>query len=348
MIMPNRDNPVADVFGSGAVRLGASVICDGFVDGYAYRVQTHIHEDHMADFNVSKGRQDILLSPATRDLLIAEHNADLEWRSNLIQVAPGKTYALDDGAKLSMPSSNHMLGACQVAVELPGGLRVGYSGDFGWPIGEVIQVDELVVDSTYGGPNSRRGYTQAEAETCLLETVATRLRHGPVHLWAHPGTVERAIQVIAGNVDAPLLASGRLLRAVRVYRQYGLAAGAMESVDSEAGVAAIAGGRYVRFYSRGDGFDNEPKPGSSVKCSAYMHHTINHPLLELSEKSYSIALSNHADFDETLAYIRATGARKVVTDNTRTHGVDLAIAINAYLDGVYAEPSSNTPVPRRR
>ena len=71
----------------------------------------------------------------------------------------------------------------------------------------------------------------------------------------------------------------------------------------------------------------------------------DHPLLEFSERAYSIAVSNHADFDDTLAYVEATGARRVVTDNTRNHGIDLAIAINNRLEGVRAEPSTNTPAP---
>ena len=62
-----------------------------------------------------------------------------------------------------------------------------------------------------------------------------------------------------------------------------------------------------------------------------------------SERSYSVALSNHADFEETLAYVEATSAKKVVTDNTRNHGVELAIAINNRLDGVQAVPSTNRP-----
>ena len=59
-------------------------------------------------------------------------------------------------------------------------------------------------------------------------------------------------------------------------------------------------------------------------------------------------MSNHADFRETLKYIEATGARKVVTDNTRTHGIDLAHAIIERLPGVEARPSTNKPAPRWR
>lgn len=64
------------------------------------------------------------------------------------------------------------------------------------------------------------------------------------------------------------------------------------------------------------------------------------PVIEYAERSYSVALSNHADFKGTIAYIAETGAKRVITDNTRGSGVELAIGIQRLL-GIEAEPSSN-------
>ena len=336
-------SPTVDVFNNGAVRLGWKTVCDGYAEGYPFRVQTHIHDDHMSDFNRSKGLQDLFMSPETRALLIADRNAELEYRDNLIPVPRGLARELDDGTTLTLLPSGHMLGSCQVAIQLANGLRCGYSGDFGWPLDEVIQVDELVVDSTYGNPSSVRGYTQDEAESCLLEVVCGRLRHGPVHVNAHRGTVERVLHVLAGNVGVPILASASLIREVAVYQGHGFGVGALEALDSESGRSAVKGRSYLRLYSKGDGFGNELIEGTSLTCSAFMVGT-DHPLLEFSECAYSIALSNHADFEGTLAYVEATGAKRVVTDNTRNHGVDLAIAIKNRLSNLQAEPSTNRPI----
>jgi putative mRNA 3-end processing factor len=336
---------VVDVLASGAVCLGSGVVCDGFAEGFPFRVQTHIHEDHMGDFNRSKGFQDIYMSAETYALLVAEHDADLEFRDNLHPAGRGDERALDDGSMLSLLPSNHMLGASQVALELSDGLRLGYSGDFGWPLDEVIQVDELVVDSTYGSPRSIRRYTQAEAEASLLDLVCERLRHGSVHVNAHRGTIERVLHVLGGNVGVPILATDRLIREVRVYQAHGFAIGDLEAVGSDAGRAAMKERSYVRLYSKGDGFGNEPVGGTSITCSAYMAKSDN-PLMAYSEWAYRVALSNHADFHETLAYVEATGAKRVITDNTRNHGWELAIAINNRLPGVTAEPSTNKPGPR--
>lgn len=335
-----------DVLASGAVCLGSKVVCDGFIQNYPFRVQTHVHDDHMVDFNTSKGMQDILMSPETFDLLVAERNADLEYRDNLLRIKRNnKEYILDDGSKLYFLPSNHMLGSCQVALELPDGQRVGYSGDFGWPIQEAVQVDRLVVDSTYGKPSSIRHYTQAKAEDCLLSIVCERLRHGPVHIKAFRGTIERALQVLDGRIGVPLLASEHLVQEISVYQKYGLSVESPYTFNSEMGQTAKNERSYVRLYSKGDSFDNEPAEGTTITCSAYMVNGDN-PLLRYSDRSYRVALSNHADFQETLEYISATGAREIITDNTRNYGVELAKAINERLSGVKAKPSTNYSGPK--
>lgn len=338
--------PVVDVFESGAVRLGSKTVCDGYAYAreFPYRVQTHIHDDHMSDFDKSKGEQDLFMSPETRFLLIAERDADLEFRDNLIPVRQGVEHELEDGSRLTLLPSGHMLGACQAMLELSEGVRCGYSGDFSWPLDAVIQVDELVVDGTYGSPAGIRRYTQDEAESCLLEIVLQRLRHGSVHVHAHRGTVERVLHVLGGNVGVPIVASANLKREVTVYQQHGFAVGELEALESQAGRSVLKERSYVRLYSKGDGFGNERPGGTSVTCSAYMVDT-DHPLLKFSDRAYRVALSNHADFEETLAYVEATGAKTVVTDNTRNHGIDLAVAINSRLQGVDATPSKNHPAP---
>jgi hypothetical protein len=152
--------------------------------------------------------------------------------------------------------------------------------------------------------------------------------------------------VLGGNVGVPVVASPRLIREVHVYQQHGFAAEDLVSLDSDEGRAAIREKAYVRLYSKGDGFGKEQIEGTSVTRSAYMADP-RHPLVKYSERAYKVALSNHADFNGTLEFVRATGASRVVTDNTRNHGVRLALAIRERL-GVDAEPSSDRVGPRWR
>lgn len=335
-----------DVLSSGAICLGRNVVCDGFVQDYDFRVQTHLHDDHMADFDRSKGLQDFFLSPESFALLVAERNADLVYRTNFHRVERGTTRTLPDGSKLKLVPSNHMLGACQVALELPDGLRVGYSGDFSWPLKDVIEVDELVVDSTYGSPESIRHYTQDDAEQCLIELVCGRLRHGSVHVNAYRGTIERVLHLLGGNVEVPILASRRTIREAEVYQNHGFAAESLLPLDSIQGREALQSRAYVRLYSKGDGFGKEQIEGTSVTISAYMADRRD-PLVTYSDRAFKVALSNHADFHGTLEYVKATGAKRIVTDNTRNHGVQLALAIKNQLD-LDAEASSNLVGPRWR
>ena len=339
-------NPRIDVLSSGAVRLGSNVVCDGFASGCDYRVQTHLHDDHMSDFDRSKGLQDLYLSPETYALLVAERNADLEYRTNLHPVPRGEPVKLDDDSTLLLLASQHMLGACQVALEFSDGYRVGYSGDFAWPLEEVIEVDQLVVDSTYGSPESVRHYTQDEAEQCLIELVCSRLRYGSVHVNAYRGTIERVLNLIGGNVGVPILASDKLIRQAQIYQNHGFAPESLIAIDSHDAKCAIADRSYVRLYSKGDGFGKELPEGTSVTISAYMADRRT-PLVTYSDRAYKVALSNHADFNGVLDYVRATGAKYVVTDNTRNHGWQLALAISNHL-GIHAEPSSNSTGPRWR
>ena len=119
--------------------------------------------------------------------------------------------------------------------------------------------------------------------------------------------------------------------------------GDLDVVDSDVGRRATEAGSYVRLYSKGDGYGNELREGTTIECSAFMVRT-DEPVLRFSSRAYRVALSNHADFEGTLAYVKASGASVVVTDNTRNHGIDLAVAINSHLDGVRAEPSTNSPM----
>ena len=83
-----------NVSGSGAVMLDNVVACDGFINDYPIRVQTHVHDDHMYGFDSSKGRQNILMSEATLDLLIAEFNADIPYRSNFEPIPLNETVSI--------------------------------------------------------------------------------------------------------------------------------------------------------------------------------------------------------------------------------------------------------------
>jgi putative mRNA 3-end processing factor len=323
---------------AGAILLGDYISCDGFHRDFKVRVQTHVHMDHMDSFETSKGLQDIYMSDPTQKLLISEFNAELPYRDNIHVLEMGVPCAVGE-QHLTLLSSGHMLGAVQVGVRLPDGRRLGYSGDFQWPLPEVLAVDALVLDSTYGSPERTRDYTQEEAAARFLELVLSSLKRGPIHVKAHRGTLQRALQILTGQTDCPLVGSARLCTEVQVYRDHGYSIATISAVASAVGRSALRQGRFIRFYGLAEELPVDPGPGCSITLSAYMAKR-NDPIMEYSERSFSVALSNHADFAGTLEYVRATGARYVVTDNTRGgHAVELAQEITSRL-GISAEPST--------
>jgi putative mRNA 3-end processing factor len=330
-----------DVAACGAVVLGPHVACDGFMRTCEVRVQTHTHIDHLRDFESSKGTQVIFASEPTKDLLCAERNADLPFRSNFVGLPYRIPCEVDHGTT-TLVASGHMLGATQVVVELDSGTRVGYSGDFGWPLDEVIEVEALVLDGTYGSPESVREYTQGEAEEAFLALVGESLSRGPVNIVAHRGTVQRALQLVSGDFGAPLIGSDLLIREGEVYRSYGFAIDDITSVRSPAGREILRSGRYIRFFGTGDQRPNQDSDGVRLKLSAFMARS-DDPVVRYSDRAYGIAMSNHADFNGTIEYVIATGATYVLVDNCRGgHAVELAAALEK-LVRITARASAREP-----
>lgn len=314
---------------SGSIILGPDLVCDGFHREKKIRVQTHIHDDHMADFNTSKQFQDIYLTQATHDLLAAEYNADLAYRckegGNFYIVGHNLPIKVN-GSTIELVHNNHMLGSAQVAIEYKNGLRLGYSSDFSWPIESIIQVEALVVDST-AGQGSKRHFSQGEIEAKYVDLINTRLGFGPVNVKAHRGTLQRGMQALSGATTYPMIGSKKLCGEVEVYQRHGYGIDHLIESTSQEGVEIIKNSKHIRFFGKGDRMPIDFGKASTITLSAYMTKP-DEPILEFSERSYSVALSNHADFNETLEYVKNTNAKFVVTDNSRNgHSHELASEI---------------------
>ena len=331
-----------NVSGSGAVMLDNVVACDGFINDYPIRVQTHVHDDHMYGFDSSKGRQNILMSEATLDLLIAEFNADIPYRSNFKPIPLNQTVPLDN-CEIRLLDSEHMLGSVQVEVTLADGLKCGYSGDFAWPLDNIIQVEQLVLDSTYGSTDSKRRFSQEEANYQFRILVVDRLRSGPVLVRAHRGTLQRAISCLDDAVRDPFIVNSRIFKELEVYKRHGYSLTSILEENTEEAQEALSGRRYIRLYETRDRFPSHTNDATSIVLSAYLSR-LDNPVMEYTEQSYCVALSSHADYKETLEYVRATKATKVIADCSRGgHGIELANSLRREL-GIDAEPSKSETV----
>ncbi len=332
---------LAGVTGAGCVLLGNHVGCDGFHYSAAVRVQTHVHSDHMRGFETSKMYQTIFVSRGTYDLLVVQKNADLPYRSNFKALPFGEPHSYEHGT-LILRASGHMLGAAQVEVHTDGGPALGYSGDFYWPCDDVVQVDVLVLDSTCGSPQLTRPHTEEEINERLVFLVLDRLAQGPVLLTAHQGTLHRALDSLDGHLSTPVVADAPCCEEIRLYSDYGYSMPVLYALDSTEGREAVRDRRYLRIRTtKGKRPDDVPEDMTSIVLSA--HSNIQYdPVLRYGDRSYRVAMSSHADFHGTLAYVEATKATHVVTDSypgRGGHAAELAEEIRRHL-GISAEASS--------
>lgn len=254
------------------------------------------------------------LSEETRELLELRHD-DLRYRSNVVSLPMNGTYELD-GFQIEFKPSGHMLGAVQVAVTTQEGDRLGYSGDFGWPLNDIIKVESLVVDSTYDSPDSVRCYSQEDANDAFKEIVAKRIKRGPVIVKAHRGTLHRALELLNGLVPYPVLASKRKLEEAKVHEKYGYCICQITDSESWEVRELRKTGCFIELYYSGE---HTLYPGANSTIVNLTANWVNgpYPYLEISDTTYNIAISDHADFNETLEYVKETEAKIVLTDSTR-------------------------------
>ncbi|MFC1861735.1 hypothetical protein ACFLX6_00355 [Chloroflexota bacterium] len=335
-------NHEIDVSYHGAIKLGEDVVCDGFVDGYKYRVQTHIHSDHMVHFNKSKGFQTILMSEPTKALIELQHY-DVRRRENVLSLSMKEVFHdSDTGLDIVTKSSTHMLGALQVAVTTKEGESFGYSGDFSWPLEDVINVKKLVVDSTYGSPDSVRKYSQEDANLFFREKISERINNGPIIIKASRGTLHRALELLDGLVNCPVITSKKKIADASVFEKYGYCFCPLLELENLEVRQLRREGPYIELYYIGEQVPYARDDVTTINLTASWVHG-KEPYVELSDSSYQVAITDHADFNETLEYIKATGAKTVLTDGTRdgtggNKAVQLAEAITNRL-GITATPA---------
>lgn len=330
------DDSQIDMSCNGAIKLGRNVTCDGFVNGYKYRVQTHIHDDHMGQFDCSKGFQTIIMSEGTRSLLELRH-LDMKARENIISLPIDGTYR-NNGIEIQFLANGHMLGAVQVSVTTSTGDRLGYSSDFSWPLERVIQVERLFLDSTYGDPSSIRHYSQEEANDYFKEIVLRRIKLGPIIIKGNRGTLYRAFELLNGLVPNPIIANKKKIEEAKVCEKHGYCVCPMYDLDLPDVKKLRREETYIGLYYMGEQIPYDRGNVTVINLTAQWVHG-EEPFLELSDSSYQIAVSDHADFNETIEYVRATGAKEVLTDSIRSnHANELARAIRRSL-GINAKPA---------
>jgi len=305
----------ANVLPTGAILLGKSVVCDGFDWHRPVGVVTHVHQDHIQDFETSLGFCDpILMSSATKDLMVALKGDHLLLRRNLKSVTFGTSVTLND-ERITLYQTDHILGASQVVVENSEGTRIAYTGDFNFPT-EVIETEVLVVDATYGDPINIRNYNKRIPVSHLLSLVKREIeRQKPVYIFSYHGKIQQIMHFLDdAHINVPFLVPLKDFKIAKVYEKYGFKTGdCIKLEDQEACEIIKRCDPYIAFYTVGSRVA-EAERFLSIRVSAY---EAIEPVFKVAKNRYVVAISDHADFNGILEYVKRSHSKLVITDASR-------------------------------
>lgn len=330
----------------GCVRLGAEVCCDGFIRDVPIRVQSHAHYDHLKDFERSKGAQSILLAEATLDLLIAEFNADLPYRSNVFRIPLDGKFRKHAGISVALYPSGHIPGGALPVVDDPVCGKVMYASDFSWPLAELpTGIEALVVDATYGDPCQVRTYTQEHVKSALLDLVRDELRTGRVVFTGHRGRLQHAAQLLIEHYDIPFIFSKNALLTLPVFMAHrGFRIDALEFHSASAASVLREGERCFVFAECRDRAEiDQLDPDRRVYLSPYM--VPREEPVAVHGRLIRVAMTDHADFNETIELIRRVAPARLIADNTRGGNADALAQFVACELGIPATAESRAALP---
>lgn len=316
---------LATVREDGCILLGSNVCCDGCDPSRPIRVQTHVHYDHLKDFDRSKGFQSkIVLSKGTYDLLAAEFNADILYRRRQFIVLPSNgTYYDVEGVQIALFPSSHMLGSVMPVIRTAENISVMYAADFSYPtVHQLPNVDVLVVDATYGNPSLQRNYQEEEVVKRFEEIFDEQWRKGSVIITAYRGRLQFAIQLLAARVNAPFLVGKKTEKTIGVFMNHlGFDADVRRIGSAEAREVLRSGQRHVAFLEPHERKEHLGLEGTRIVLSAFMVPRED-PVLVRADGSIRIALTDHADFIGTISLIREVNPKLVIADSSRGGDAD--------------------------
>ena len=234
-------------------------------------------------------------------------------------------------ATLSIAPAGHVLGAAQLVADTPAG-RLVYTGDYqsgpglAHAVGAPVACDVLVIEATFGLPifrfPAREGVRAAIAGWC-----AARLAAGetPVLLAYALGKAQELCALL-GEAGLPILAHGSVRKMNAVHDRLGVRLPETLPLDAtERGVMVMPPWARRIVKKRKDALLAYVSGWARIDAAR-----------ERFDADAVFVLSDHADFDDLLFTVRASGARRVYT--TYGHAVPFAAILRAI--GVDARPLS--------
>jgi len=203
-------------------------------------------------------------------------------------------------------------------VEDKDGVRITYTGDFDFPNTKPIRTDILVLDATFGDPAQVTKCSRDEIIDWLVYLVKRELETSSVCILAHRGKLQEVMSILnEKGITIPFLCAPDIFRMSIVYQKYGASVGNMLSLEDNAAQEIIQKGeRHIIFHLLGRRLQLLPKGIHYTKIRVSRWGT-KEPYYTIADDYYVVALSDHADFNGILEYVRGCKPKLVITDGYR-------------------------------
>ena len=307
------------------------IVIDGFQYGACLRVQTHFHTDHTVGFSNSKKEHDIIMTEPTRQLLATDSNSlDILERPGIKGINTNEEYLALNKLKVQLVNNAHVLGSCQVKISNDS-YSIGYSGDFYKPE-KVISVDHLIIDGSVAGIFRQRKFSREESIEALRSLISNNIGRVPIIIKAHSGLLEKIYYWISDVLrNIPRICDDKFYRSLEIHSEFG--SGQINNIykrGDSAGIEILKSNNYIRFLrQKEDSYGLEDK--FIINCNRFSDNDDN-PCKETSN-GYSISLTDHADINLTIDYIKRVNPSYVSVDRVRIGNSAKAKELMNYIKG---------------
>jgi Cft2 family RNA processing exonuclease len=285
---------------------------------------SHAHADHVG----GRAGGEVLASPETASLVAARADEPLHTTSVLAWDASMELPVLASHgggtARLSIAPAGHVLGAAQLVIDHPGG-RFVYTGDYQsgpgltHAVGAPVTCDQLVIESTFALPIFAFP-DRATVRASLVTWCAARLAEGklPVVLAYALGKSQEVVRALL-DAELPVVLHGAVHRVCEAYEALGVDLGIgdgrvvpyAEEKKKEKRGKRLEGAVLV---APPNAFANPMIKGRSNARVAFVSGwALLDASIEQRRADAGFVLSDHADHDDLVATVRASGARVVHT-----------------------------------
>jgi Cft2 family RNA processing exonuclease len=234
-----------------------------------------------------------------------------------------------------------MMGSRQLAVVSPEGERIVYTGDFQMQKSrvaeyiEIPQADTVIIDSTYPFPKVRFD-DRCETETAIQKWTTAKLERGSVLFGAYAMGKSQELISILNEIGIAPLVSPKIANISATYSGNGYK---LDYVPLGSGAEAFVGlGHSFVSITEKPLADTASRLASLIGAKVFTGVATGFAKSFRFDTDVQFALSDHADFVQSVDYINATGAKTVLTYGKGA----TAFAANLCIAGFNAKPFPST------